>query len=88
MDVSMALDGTGGLAAGTVVMANFLHTFTVDVQSTDPNALWTSDSGRVIGAVDPGGNQIPEPQTVLLVSLGVGLIGWRSRRRGLAKLRG
>jgi len=86
MDVSMALDGTGGLAAGTAVMADFLHTFTVDVQSTDPNALWTSDRGRLIGAVGPGGNQIPEPQTVLLFSLGVGLIGWRSRR-GHAKLR-
>jgi hypothetical protein len=80
MDVSMALDGTGGLPAGTVVMADFLHTFTVDVQSTDPNVVWTSDGGRTIGTAGTGGNQIPEPQTLLLLAMGLGLINWTSRR--------
>jgi len=79
MDVSMALDGAMGFTAGTVVMADFLNTFTVDVQSTDPNALWTSEGGRTIGNAGPSGNQVPEPQTLLLMAMGMGLIRWTSR---------
>jgi hypothetical protein len=60
--------GYGGTPYSGVLAADLLHTFSVELQSGDPAAEWTSEGGRVIGAT------VPEPHGLLLMLLGLGAL--------------
>jgi hypothetical protein len=51
-----------------------IHTFRTELQSLDPSVVFTADSGRSIAAA------VPEPTSIVLVSLGLAGIGFARRR--------
>lgn len=76
MKVEMKLEYTDSITPGTLLAADFLHTFSVDLQSND---IWTSELGRTITPTDQG-THISEPGTLALLSLSAAILGFARRR--------
>ena len=59
---------------------SFLHTFSFDIVSNDPNHEWVSDAGQVSSVAV---SAVPEPGTMALIGLGLLPIAsaLRNRRR-------
>jgi len=56
----------------------FLHTFSFDIVSTDPNLGWVSDAGQVSRA---SVSAVPEPETLPLLGLGLLVLASLARRK-------
>lgn len=63
--------------SGVLLAADFLHTFSVDLESS--NGTWTSGLGRTIAPTAPG-NDVSEPGTLALLSLSAAILGFVRRR--------
>lgn len=76
MKVEMKLEYTDSITPGTLLAADFLHTFSVDLQSND---TWTSELGRTITPTGPG-SPVSEPGTLALLSMSAAILGFTRRR--------
>lgn len=82
-NTSLTADWSGEGFIAAPLGADLLDTATFNIVSSNPNVVWTSDSGRTSTLASPPPTSVPEPGTMAL--MGVGLAGaavLRRRRSG------